>query len=77
MRHVTGLDASLEETSICVADEAGAIAREAKVASDPEALATWLGGLGRMRSTRRPSPPRTRRPWRSAWARSWARSNPR
>jgi hypothetical protein len=32
------LDVSLEQTSVCVVDRAGRILREAKVASDPDAL---------------------------------------
>lgn len=46
MRYFAGLDVSLEETSICVVDEAGAIAREGKAASDPGTIAAWLGALG-------------------------------
>ncbi len=36
----------LEETSVCGVDETGAIAREGKAASDPEAIAAWFGALG-------------------------------
>ena len=39
VRYYAGLDVSLAETSVCVVDEDGRIAREAKVASEPEALA--------------------------------------
>ena len=46
MRYYAGLDVSLRETSLCIVDEEGAIVREAKVASDPDALAAWLGALG-------------------------------
>ncbi|MCJ2129785.1 transposase [Methylobacterium sp. E-045] len=46
MRYYAGLDVSLAETSVCVVDEEGKILREAKVASEPEALSTWFGALG-------------------------------
>jgi transposase len=38
-RHYVGLDVSLETTSVCVLDEAGAVVWRGKVASTPEALA--------------------------------------
>src|SRR5690349_24906900 len=38
-RHYVGLDVSLETTSVCVLDEAGAIVWRGKVGSTPEALA--------------------------------------
>ena len=38
-RHYVGLDVSLETTSVCVLDEAGAVAWRGKVASTPEAIA--------------------------------------
>jgi transposase len=38
-QHYVGLDVSLEMTSVCVLDEAGAIVWRGKVASTPEALA--------------------------------------
>ncbi len=38
MDHFAGLDVSVKETSICVVDDTGRIVREAKVASEPEAL---------------------------------------
>src|SRR6188472_1381448 len=40
-----GLDVSLEMTSICVVDADGRIVLEAKVPSDPEAIAGRLGEL--------------------------------
>jgi transposase len=38
MRHYTGLDISVKETSICILDETGAICREVKVPSHPDDL---------------------------------------
>jgi len=38
MEHFAGLDVSVKETSVCIVDDTGKIVREAKVASEPEAL---------------------------------------
>ena len=46
MYHYAGIDVSLESSAICVVDGAGKILREAKAASEPEALIAWLGSLG-------------------------------
>ncbi len=46
MEHFAGIDVSLELSSVCVVDATGRIVREAKVASEPEALVAWFGGLG-------------------------------
>lgn len=46
MNYFAGLDVSLEEVSICVVDGAGAVVREARVASEPEAIAQWFSALG-------------------------------
>ncbi len=46
MRYFAGLDVSLEETSICIVDEAGGIVREARVASEPDALVAFFDALG-------------------------------
>jgi len=45
MDHYVGIDVSLELSSLCVLDATGRIVREAKVASEPEALIGFLTGL--------------------------------
>jgi hypothetical protein len=40
------IDVSFESLSICVVDASGQIMPEAKIASEPEALAAWFKGLG-------------------------------
>src|SRR5215204_1050943 len=45
MDHYAGIDVSLEQSSLCIVDAAGRIVREAQVASEPEALITFLRGL--------------------------------
>ena len=46
MEHHIGIDVSLELSSLCVLDATGKVIREAKVASEPEALVAFLRGLG-------------------------------
>ena len=45
MEHYAGIDVSLEYSSVCVVDANGKIVREAKVASEPQALIAWFGSL--------------------------------
>ena len=42
MEHYAGIDVSLEWSSVCVVEANGKILREAKVASEPEALIAWF-----------------------------------
>jgi transposase len=46
MTYYAGLDVSLEETAVCIVDEAGQIVREGRVTSEPAALVAFLTGLG-------------------------------
>jgi transposase len=46
MERYAGIDVSLERASVCVVDATGRIVREAKVASEPEALVGLFGQLG-------------------------------
>jgi transposase len=46
VKHFVGLDVSLDETAVCVVDEAGGIVREARLPSEPEALVAFFHGLG-------------------------------
>src|SRR3954451_9670819 len=46
MKYFAGLDVSLEETAICGIDQGGAMVREARVLSEPEALVASFQGLG-------------------------------
>ncbi len=46
MEHYAGIDVSLKESSVCVVDSSGKIVHETRVASEPEALVRYFGGLG-------------------------------
>ena len=46
MEHHAGIDVSLERASVCVVDATGRIVRQAKVASEPEALVGFFRGSG-------------------------------
>jgi transposase len=46
MEHYAGIDVSLELSSVCVVDGQGQIVKEAKVASEPEALVTFFETVG-------------------------------
>ena len=46
MDHYAGIDVSLEQSSVCVVDAGGKIIREAKVASEPQAMIEWFSSLG-------------------------------
>jgi transposase len=44
--YFAGLDVSLEETAICIVDDAGVIVREARAVSEPEALVAFSRAAG-------------------------------
>jgi transposase len=44
--YFAGLDVSLEETAICVIDEAGRIVREGRVGSEPATLVAFFKASG-------------------------------
>ena len=44
MKLYVGLDAGLEETSLCIVDAEGVTVREVKVSTEPEAIRCALGG---------------------------------
>jgi len=46
MKQYAGIDVSLECSSVCIVDASGKILREARVASEPEALIAWFGSQG-------------------------------
>jgi len=46
MEYYAGIDVSLKASSLCVVDARGKVIREAKAASEPEALIGWFAGLG-------------------------------
>ena len=45
MEHYAGIDVSLEESIVCIVDATGTIAREVKIASEPEALVHYFDEL--------------------------------
>ncbi len=45
MAYYAGLDVSLEQTSVCGVDEAGAVVLERRVATEPDAIAACLAAL--------------------------------
>ena len=46
MDYYAGIDVSLECSSVCIVDATGKIAREGKVASEPDALIGWFRSVG-------------------------------
>ena len=46
MEYFAGIDVSLELSSVCVVDAQGKIVKEAKVASEPEALVAFFAAFG-------------------------------
>jgi transposase len=48
MAHFAGLDVSVAETSICIVDDHGKIARERKVPTEPGAIIEAMNGSGQV-----------------------------
>ena len=46
MEYFAGLDVSLEEAAICIVDDTGLIVREARIASEPDALIAFFRASG-------------------------------
>lgn len=46
MKYYCGLDVSLNNTAICIANRDGDIIREGEVPTEPDAIALWLNDLG-------------------------------
>src|SRR5690349_22724394 len=46
MEQYAGIDVSLEQSSVCIVDAQGKILKEAKVASEPDALIAWFAAHG-------------------------------
>src|SRR3712207_6795075 len=46
MQQHAGIDVSLDSASVCIVDAQGKILKQAKVASEPEALIAWLAAHG-------------------------------
>jgi transposase len=47
VEHFAGLDVSMDETAVCVVDEAGSVLMQCAVLTDPEAIATALAPFAR------------------------------
>ena len=46
MEYFIGIDVSLEASAVCVMDQGGAVLKETKVPSDPDALIADFGRTG-------------------------------
>jgi transposase len=46
MKYFAGLDVSMEETSVCIVNQDGAVVREGRAATDPAAINDYLGATG-------------------------------